>query len=163
MWRRAAHADFRGGSERTGYVLDGYAGRPAFQAAADVGHTGQFHVVGNQLVCGSREQPLVHLGHTRHHDGLYGLGVGFEFYPDVGCNVNILGFVAYIRDLEFPPPSFRDSLKCEFSLDIGRSADCRAVLDDNGRTDDRCVVLIDDTAFDRLGLGRSCRHTENRR
>ena len=73
-------------------------------AAADVGHTGQFHVVGNQLVCGSREQPLVHLGHTRHHDGLYGLGVGFEFYPDVGCNVNILGFVAYIRDLEFPPP-----------------------------------------------------------
>ena len=39
-----------------------------------------------------------------NQDGLYGLGVGFEFYPDVGCNVNILGFVAYIRDLEFPPP-----------------------------------------------------------
>lgn len=161
MWRRARGFS---GRFRTYRIRSGRIRRPTgLPPAAVSAIPASFTSSATSWSAAPVNSRLSILGHTRHHDGLYGLGVGFEFYPDVGCNVNILGFVAYIRDLEFPPPSFRDSLKCEFSLDIGRSADCRAVLDDNGRTDDRCVVLIDDTAFDRLGLGRSCRHTENRR
>ena len=160
--RCAAHADLRRRAERAGYVLDGHAGRPAFQTAADVCHTGQFHIVGDQLIGGSREQPLVHFGHTRYHDGFDGLGIGFEFHLDRGCgDVCILGFVAHVGDLELP--LLGNSRKNEFTFDIGRSADSRAILDDDGRTDDGCVVLIDDTTFDRLGLGPNRRHTENRR
>ena len=115
--RCAAHADLRRRAERAGYVLDGHAGRPAFQTAADVCHTGQFHVVGDQLIGGSREQPLVHFGHTRYHDGFDGLGVGFEFHLDRGCgDVCILGFVAHVGDLEFP--LLGNSRKNEFTFDV---------------------------------------------
>ena len=158
--RGSADTDLGGGTERTGDVLHRHSGRTPLQTAADVGHTGQFHVVGDQLVGGSRKQTLVHLRHTRYHDRLDILRIGFKLHPNIGCDIDILGLVTHIRDLEFS--RLGHSRKLELSFDTGGSTNCRAILDNYGSTDDRCSGLIDDQTLDRLRLGRGCHQTKNR-
>ena len=61
---RTTDADLRGGTERTGNVLDRDTGHTAFQRAGNVRHTADLGVVGVQFDGGSREQTAVYLGHT---------------------------------------------------------------------------------------------------
>ena len=97
---RAADADLRGGTERTGDVLHGDTGHTAFQGAGDIGHTADLGVVGVHLDGGTREQAAVHRGHTGH-DGLFeDLGIRLEGDADVVAHGNCLFLEAQERDHE---------------------------------------------------------------
>lgn len=74
-------------------------GRTAFEAAADVGHAGKFHVIGDELVGCPGEEALVRLGHTRDHDCFHGLGIGFELYTDIGGDGYCPGLITHIGNL----------------------------------------------------------------
>ena len=97
--RGTADADLGCGTECTGNILDGDAGRTAFEAAADVGHAGKFHVIGDELVGCPGEEALVRLGHTRDHDCFHGLGIGFELYTDIGGDGYCPGLITHIGNL----------------------------------------------------------------
>lgn len=79
-------------------------GRTALEAAADIAHTGKFHVIGHQLIGRTGKEALVRLGHTCHHDCFHCLSVGFEAHADVGGDGCFLGFITYIGNLQLPPP-----------------------------------------------------------
>ena len=63
--------------------------------------------------------------------------------------------------VRLPPPSGGKVFEYKLTIDIGRSAECRAVFHDHGRPDYRGVVLVDNATPDRSGLGRRCRHEED--
>ena len=116
---RTANADFRSRTERTRHVLYRNACRTAFEAAADIAHTGKFHVIGHQLIGRTGKEALVRFGHTCHHDCFHCLSVGFEAHADVGGDGCFLGFITYIGNLQLPPPLPGRDLKEEFALQVG--------------------------------------------
>ena len=137
---RTTDADLRGGTERTGNVLDRDTGHTAFQRAGNVRHTADLGVVGVQFDGGSREQTAVYLGHTGDDSLFQDFRIRLHQNTDSVLHWDFRFLIAHERDHEVLC-ALRYPRQNEVTVQVREGSDLGLAFHGDERSGDRFSVF----------------------
>ena len=158
----AADADLRGGTERTGDVLHGHAGRTSLEGAGDIRHTADVRFLGIHLHGGTGVHAAVHRVHTVHDRTFKDFGIVLEDDLHVGCDRDTGIFRAH-EGRDDVLGAFGNVLDLEVTVQVRDAAEFRALNGHVAARDRGPVRGGGHIAPDRTVLGQCDQRRERKR